>query len=79
VLDTLGMIKYKQDDVTSALAFLEIAYSAAPFDVPIVLNYAEVLIAAGNQKEAKKILDSISSNEPELISRLTQLQNKISG
>lgn len=79
VLDTLGMIKYKQDDVTSALAFLEIAYSTAPFDVPIVLNYAEVLIAAGNQKEAKKILDSISSNEPELISRLTQLQNKISG
>ncbi len=79
VLDTLGMIKFKQDDLTSAIAFLEIAYSTAPFDVPIVLNYAEVLIAAGNQKEAQKLLDSVSSNKPELISRLNKLQNKISG
>lgn len=79
VLDTLGMIKFKQDDLTSAIAFLEIAYSTAPFDVPIVLNYAEVLIAAGNQKEAKKLLDSVSSNEPKLITRLNSLQNKISG
>lgn len=79
VLDTLGMIKFKQDDLSSAIAFLEIAYDKAPFDVPIVLNYAEVLIAAGNQKQAEKILESISSNEPDLIARMSDLQKKISG
>ena len=79
ILDTLGMIKLKQNDISGALAFLEIAYNKAPFDVPIVLNYAEALIVAGNTKDAEKILTSISSKEPELVARLNELQKKISG
>ena len=73
-LDTYGMIKLRQGDVASAVSFLQIAYTQNKFNVPVVLNYAESLLANDQKNLAQQVLNGITVQDNELVQRFTELK-----
>lgn len=74
VLDTYGMIKLRQGDTASAVSFLQIAYTQNKFNVPVVLNYAESLLANNQKNLAQQVLKGITVQDNELVQRFTELK-----
>jgi tetratricopeptide (TPR) repeat protein len=62
-MDSMGWVLYRMSQHDAALTFLKRAFELRP-DAEIAAHLGEVLWAAGQRDEARKIWDSALKNDP---------------
>lgn len=77
IADTYGYCLLKSGDSKSSLKFLGQAYEKKLNDTEIALHYAESLIADGQSEQAKGVLASITTDEPEWVAIKGKLEEKL--
>ncbi|WP_448565167.1 XrtA/PEP-CTERM system TPR-repeat protein PrsT [Thalassotalea ganghwensis] len=78
VVDTYGMVTFKQGDQLKAWKLLKKAYELSNHQEPdIAMNFAEVLIANNQDDEAKEVLKSTLSNTKSVNEKKNSLLKKI--
>ncbi|GAC21990.1 XrtA/PEP-CTERM system TPR-repeat protein PrsT [Paraglaciecola arctica] len=77
ILDTLGWIQFKDNQMGNAYVNLSKAAVMQPASNAINLHFAELLISMGNMKKANEILDKVKRPTNEESKRLMQLRSKL--
>lgn len=77
IADTYGYCLLKSGDTTRALELLELAYNSRQQNAEIALHFAEALLSNRQITQATKVLSSVVTEDPHLVSRKSLLNEQV--
>ncbi len=77
IADTYGYCLLKTGDTARALEMLELAYTSRKQNAEIALHFAEALLTDRQVEQASKVLSSVNTEDPELVSDRSLLNEKV--
>lgn len=77
IADTYGYCLLKTGDTARALELLELAYNSRKQNAEIALHFAEALLSDRQIEQASKVLSSVDTEDPQLVSDRSLLNEKV--